>query len=64
MMPANVVDRIKELETFDGLLDGKCVLPNGNALDAVNLDVGGYVQGVRVKPFCKIIISDWNSEVE
>lgn len=57
-----VKDLIKELETFDGMLDVKCISRNDEDgfgvveldFDVIGLDVGRCIHDIPVIPFCKI----------
>ena len=60
-----VKDLIKELNTFDGMLDVKCISvddADGYGVveldfDITNLDVGRKIYNIPVLPFCKIVLS-------
>ena len=55
-----VEELIKELETFDKKLDVKCAFRSADVYEIVETDVGEYIEGTKTKPYCKILISNWD----
>ena len=55
-----VKELIKELESYDKELDVKAMLKTGKPYEFVGFHIGTYIMGVKVKPFAKIVRSNWD----